>query len=39
MEIPNLGAEKVTINYEDSLTGVESLTAAIIRAGFDAASY
>jgi len=35
----NLGAEKVTINYEDSVTGVESLIAAISRAGFDAAPY
>ena len=35
----NLGAEKVTINYEDSVTGVEPLIAAISRAGFDAAPY
>jgi len=35
----NLGAEKVTINYEDSVTGVDSLIAAIIGTGFDATPY
>ena len=30
----NLGAAKVTINYDDSLTGVEALTAAVKRAGY-----
>ncbi len=32
----NLGAGKVTVNYDDSVTGVQALTAAIKSAGFDA---
>ena len=35
----NLGAEKVTVNYEDSVTGVDALIAAIAQAGFDATPY
>jgi len=32
----NLGAGKVTIHYEDTVTGVETLIAALKGAGFDA---
>ena len=32
----NLGAAKVTITYDDSVTGVEALIAELKRAGFDA---
>jgi P-type Cu+ transporter len=32
----NLGAAKVTINYDDSVTGAEALIAELKRAGFDA---
>lgn len=32
----NLGAAKVTVDFDDSLTGVEMLIAAMARAGYHA---
>jgi copper chaperone CopZ len=32
----NLGAAKITINYDDSITEADALTAAVKRAGFTA---
>jgi hypothetical protein len=35
----NLGAAKITINYDDSITEADALTAAVKRAGFTATQY